>query len=136
MARKGWDALSDAYRNRLERQGISRRAYESGSSLHKARGHVSQPSEAFASRLRRFASEFATPENAQLGVPEVDAQELTRRIRSMGPTQGQEYMDYRRMMTRLYERGDYERAQTLYRQRPKGVSGPASMWWYHGMFGG
>lgn len=37
--RRGWDSLSPAYRNRLKRNGITRRAYESGASLEKARGH-------------------------------------------------------------------------------------------------
>lgn len=38
MARKGWDALSPAYRRRLERGGIVRSSYESGANLQRARG--------------------------------------------------------------------------------------------------
>lgn len=43
MARKGWDQLSDTYRERLERSGISRSDYSSGASLASARGHGSTP---------------------------------------------------------------------------------------------
>lgn len=38
MARD-WDALSDNYRERLERGGIDREAYDRGDSLSSARGH-------------------------------------------------------------------------------------------------
>jgi hypothetical protein len=43
MARKGWAQLSDAYRKRLERGGISKAQYEAGESLSKARGHGKTP---------------------------------------------------------------------------------------------
>jgi hypothetical protein len=43
MARKGWDALSPAYKQRLERAGLTQRAYESGGSIQKARGHAQTP---------------------------------------------------------------------------------------------
>lgn len=43
MARKGWTALSSGYRARLEKAGISRKDYESGTSIKKARGHENTP---------------------------------------------------------------------------------------------
>jgi hypothetical protein len=43
VAGRNWDGLSPAYRKRLERAGITKRAYESGVSLEKARGHASTP---------------------------------------------------------------------------------------------
>lgn len=43
MARKSWGSLSDAYRRRLERGGVSRQDYESGVSLAGARGHEVTP---------------------------------------------------------------------------------------------
>lgn len=43
MARKGWGQLSDTYRRRLERNGVSRQDYESGISLAGARGHAATP---------------------------------------------------------------------------------------------
>ena len=43
MARKGWNDLSDAYRQRLERGGISQAEYNQGTSLAGARGHGQTP---------------------------------------------------------------------------------------------
>lgn len=43
MARKTWGALSENYRKRLERGGITKQAYESGASLSSARGHAATP---------------------------------------------------------------------------------------------
>lgn len=43
MARKDWDSLSDSYRKRLERGGITKTAYDSGASLSAARGHAATP---------------------------------------------------------------------------------------------
>lgn len=60
MARKGWDSLSDKYRARLERNGVTRSGYESGTSLGKARGHIrtpGQPSERYQ-RLERKANKI------------------------------------------------------------------------------
>lgn len=43
MARKGWSALSAAYRRRLERGGINQSGYDSGERLSRARGHSGTP---------------------------------------------------------------------------------------------
>lgn len=40
---RNWNALSDSYRQRLERAGVSRREYERGVSLSSARGHATTP---------------------------------------------------------------------------------------------
>lgn len=41
--RREWEALTPAYRRRLERGGISREAYTQGASLRAARGHATTP---------------------------------------------------------------------------------------------
>lgn len=51
MARKGWDALSPAYRRRLERGGITRSSYEGGANLQKARGK--KPQQEYKQRKQR-----------------------------------------------------------------------------------
>lgn len=43
MARKGFNALSTAYRKRLEKAGITQADYDSGASLAGARGHLHTP---------------------------------------------------------------------------------------------
>lgn len=42
MARN-WDALSESYRERLERGGITRAEYQAGASVSAARGHAATP---------------------------------------------------------------------------------------------
>lgn len=41
--RKGWDALSPGYRNRLESKGITKARYDRGHKLDVARGHAETP---------------------------------------------------------------------------------------------
>ena len=43
MARKGWEQLSEGYRKRLERAGITKSKYEKGESIKAARGHAEPP---------------------------------------------------------------------------------------------
>jgi hypothetical protein len=50
--RKGWYELSDAYRDRLTRNGIGRNAYERGDSLSGARGHRATPERGMSSAIR------------------------------------------------------------------------------------
>lgn len=42
-ARRVWSALSNAYRTRLARGGVTKKMYESGAPLGKARGHEKTP---------------------------------------------------------------------------------------------
>lgn len=57
MARKGWTALSPTYRARLERNGITRSAYERGESIKGARGHSKTPEH--PSQAKRNPQNFA-----------------------------------------------------------------------------
>jgi hypothetical protein len=43
MAGRSWDNLSPKYRERLSRAGVTKRQYESGANLSKARGHGQTP---------------------------------------------------------------------------------------------
>ncbi|MGI8309036.1 hypothetical protein [Saccharopolyspora hattusasensis] len=69
--RKSWNSLSDAYRRRLERGGISRQAYESGASLSKARGHAATPERPADARRNpgRYADYLARHPNAGKDFP-------------------------------------------------------------------
>jgi hypothetical protein len=137
MARKGWDALSDAYRRRLQRQGISEQAYTSGQSLHAARGHVSAQQESLRKRITRFVTSFGVPEEDDRFNPHgYTIQDEIERLRSMNPQQVQDYMDYRRQMTRYWEGGKPDKAMTMFKRRDRSLNVPEFMWWYHGMFGG
>jgi hypothetical protein len=54
MARKGWESLSPGYRNRLERGGVSKSAYERGESIASARGHQRTPERPSLSNPQQF----------------------------------------------------------------------------------
>lgn len=140
MARKGWDALSDKYRNRLLRNGINQQAYESGAALHAARGKGSAGRESFS----RFVSRFLHSVDA----PPESAGAEKQRIMAMGPFKGRAYITERRAMVRAYERGDYPEAQSRFARRDQTIHGVMyrlrrsdgrivdATWWYHGIFGG
>lgn len=122
--RKGWDALSDAYRDRLKRSGINKQVYESGAPLHGARGHTSQVRENFNQQSRRFAKTY------------VAGREETRvrqQVQAMGAQKGRAYMEDVRKMVRLYESGDTEQAKRLWEGRDQSL--PAYLFFYHGLFG-
>lgn len=60
MARKGWDNLSAAYRDRILKAGMTREDYEAGRSLSKARGHAQtpeRPSSFDPKKFPKYASE-------------------------------------------------------------------------------
>jgi len=125
MARKGWENLSEAYRNRLIMNRVTQADYESGQPLYKARGHRSATRESFNRRVQRYASSYQAPG--------VDAADLRSHIRSMGEKQGSEFMSRQRMMTRMYERGETDAARALWDTRDTSL--PDYMHYYHGVFG-
>jgi len=59
MARRNWDDLSSSYRQRLDRGGITRRAYESGGSLSVARGHGRTPEHPERASEERYREYFS-----------------------------------------------------------------------------
>jgi len=137
MARKGWHNLSDAYRERLIRNGIGPTEYAEGEALHGARGKGSANKEAFYRRAARFARAEMKPKSSRLGVatpvPGRTEHSIRERIKSMGSARGTEYMTQVRQMTRLYERGDHEQARRMYEARDTNL--PNYMFFYHGIFG-
>jgi hypothetical protein len=54
-SRKGWSELSPGYRTRLSKAGITKRQYDSGASLAKARGHAETPEHGIREALRKPA---------------------------------------------------------------------------------
>lgn len=136
MPRKGWDNLSDAYRNRLLHNGISQSAYESGVALHGARGKGSASKEAFYKRAARFAHNELHPKSSRIGpqpIPGRTEHSIRERIKSMGRVRGTEYMNQVREMTRLYEAGYAVEARRMYDSRDTKL--PDYMYFYHGIFG-
>lgn len=54
MARKGWQSLSDAYRKRLQKAGISESDYAGGASIKSARGHAATPERPIGYNAKAF----------------------------------------------------------------------------------
>lgn len=124
MARKGWDALSDNYRARLIRSGVSESDYRSGTPLHGARGHKNADRESFNKRTSHFASTYTSKR---------DRDRVRTAVRGMGAKKGSEYMTDVRKMTKLYESGDIEAAKRMWEGRDQSL--PAYLFYYHGVFG-
>ena len=136
MARKGWDALSDAYRDRLIRGGLTEAQYDAGVPLHGARGHVSTNRESFNKQTARFAKaeiETKTSRRGNRQIPERTESAIRNRVRAMGPKEGRKHMERVRKMTRLYESGDTDKARRMWEGRDQ--SQPEYMYFYHGVFG-
>jgi len=90
MARKGWESLSPTYRQRLERGGITRKSYESGTALHAARGKKSAQHESQRDRFRRLVNKFDfDPDEVQEVIDSIGFDEaydiLTMRDASLHP---------------------------------------------------
>lgn len=129
MARKGWDALSDTYRDRLVRGGIDRGSYESGASLHGARGHKSAATESWFRDTNKFARETAWHAGDQANL---SVEKVKREIRSMGRREGSKHIAHQRKLIRLYERGETQAARALWEQRDTSL--PDYLFYYHGVF--
>lgn len=127
--RKGWDSLSDSYRKRLTRSGITKAEYESGVDLSRARGHGSREKERFFEQTARFARRFAR----EYGRPELTSS-IRENVRRMGITRGREYMRQAKEATKLYERGYISEAQSFWLMRDRNQ--PEYMYFYHGIFSG
>jgi hypothetical protein len=138
--RKSWDELTDKYRERLLRNGIGPAQHAAGAAISKARGKGAPGREALGKRITRFLTRIEAPTASRA----VEKQ----RLMALGPVRAQQYMDYRRKMTRQWETGHYQRAKDMYVARDTSIRGVLyrrrrydnrmedATWWYHGIFGG
>lgn len=129
MARKGWDALSNAYRERLIRGGVDKAGYDAGMPLQGARGHMTAGKEQWMKDSNKFAHEtvWHSGKDSRLTVDRV-----RREVRSMGKQRGSRHISEQRRMIRLYERGETEAARALWEQRDTSL--PDYFYFYHGVF--
>ncbi len=142
MARKGWENLSDSYRARLIRGGVSKSAYESGASLYKARGKHSKGHERFLDRTNTFAKQRATKSKKPLV-------ELRKEARTHTSKEHQRYLNWtsqarlsedQKMQRRLanpwwqkinqaWQERDESKVADLWANRPRSL--PKYMNFYH-----
>lgn len=123
--RKGWNELSDAYRRRLERSGVSKTDYESGTSLKSARGHKTPTGigEKTYQSLRRLAS--GLPWEGQKPKEVID--EALQRGES--PDWIKERLSQKRKDIAAYKKGDRTKGRENWERRRLTV--PRHWYWYH-----
>lgn len=129
MARKGWDQLSDAYRRRLERGGITAETYGQGASLSQARGHISPAHEADISRYRRDVTRFVDRMVLYYGRDEEEVREL---LDDLSRSEIEGLMATQRHAEQLYDSGLKSMAADVYVHRNRGY--PDWIYYYHGAF--
>src|SRR6185369_16026166 len=130
MARKGWEDLSPRYRQRLEGRGVSRRQYESGQSLHAARGHVSARHESEL-RQERVIDQFVDYYRRYYSF--VDEGTLKAELRAMSQSDRSEYMTAQKRAQDAYHHIGEKRAHRVWEQRLQYL--PDYMQYYRGWFG-
>jgi hypothetical protein len=86
MARKLWEALTEAYRKRLTRAGISKAAYERGESVQAARGHAHTPEHPEEAYKGKNAERFAAYRKRR-------AERQSTRMRKSAKARAEEYMN-------------------------------------------
>lgn len=133
MARKSWDQLSDKYRARLTRAGITRESRDQGASLAKARGHTSTAAENQRRRERRqerkigeWSETFA--EDYYLGEDFIRAE-----LAGYPRDQVLAGIKNQRKMEALYLAGEGSKATRVWEMRDKSL--PEWMNMYHALFG-
>lgn len=131
MARKGWDALSDTYRKRLVKSGVSREDYEAGSgNLAAARGHKSAGHEAVQSRAYRNIEKWVERFSRTYGR---DPDDVKREITAHGRANAEAMIRYQETMEKAYDKGETERATAMYKAPPSAAY-PDWIFYYHGSF--
>lgn len=128
--RKGWDNLSESYRARLQRSGITRSKYNSGRSLSKARGHTSRARETQTRNVDKFIDRY------QQTYPFLteDYDQLREELRSMSPSDARKALEQQKEAQRLYDSGEIKKARRIWERRDQRL--PDWMFYYHGAWGG
>lgn len=127
--RKAWDQLSENYRARLERQGISRAQHESGAALHKARGKKSATHERTQRKERREINAWIADFSQVYGISRADIRQELKGISS--PKLAAAIRQQSRMQD-LYNQGLQGQARAIWDQRDRSL--PEWMFYYHSFF--
>jgi hypothetical protein len=139
-ARKPWAELSDTYRARLLKGGVNEAQHTAGATLHKARGKISAPHEAYQKQLNRFVKEYRLlygnieePFGSDGQYPAVPSgPDFRAAFAHLSTTGGLDAIRRQRRMERYYDQGKIREAQALWNTRPADY--PEWMFYYHGAF--
>lgn len=119
MARKSWDQLSENYRKRLIRKGITPQQHAAGVSLKKARGHDEK------TKLNDWVTSFAQFYGREPG-------DVWEAIREYGFDRVYKASRLQIKMQDAYHAGQLHKAHQLWLTRDTGL--PNWMNFYHGYF--
>lgn len=129
--RKAWDQLSDAYRKRLQRGGITAEEHARGASLSKPRGHTSVAKERARSAYFRSIDKYAKHMADVYGNYTYD--EYRASLRRLPESQTRSVISTQAAAEALYEAGDTEDASEVWKGRPYSVIDNA-LYFYHGLY--
>jgi hypothetical protein len=138
--RKLWSELSDNYRQRLERGGITAETHARGKSLAKARGHKSRPYERAQSlnrQIERYAREYAEryDYSASRNFVPPDADAIIYRLKILRPDEARKFMAEQRRAERLYDQGHTKTATKIWQRQLRTHRWmQESAFYYHGVF--
>lgn len=134
--RKGWEQLSEGYRARLSRGGISRSEYEGGASLKSARGHrtpsgIGEKSYASLYKLaRRYDYYTSTPgEQGRKLTPAEVREVLDTALARFDRETVEHQLRVRNANVRSYRAGDRRPGKVAHSGRIQSM--PAELSWYH-----
>lgn len=129
FSRRGWDSLSEKYRRRLERNGITQQQYESGASLTAARGK----SNAAAFQAELAAYKLSMKNNYSKTSVQVD-RELRGKTREekLAIIRTQQQAEAAFNPNTLTKNRPKTKAHKIWKMRDEAVV--EWMYWYHGMW--
>jgi hypothetical protein len=155
MARRGWDTLSQGYRDRLQRSGISREGYERGESLSRARGHKETPEHGLKDAIKNPAKYRQYLDARRERQERDDPQKLARLINQVNQhaaridvagnsTYGSQFAIRENLDSACIEeleamlKANPKTWVTRAEGQPKDYGYPSGInpWWYHGSIGG
>lgn len=129
--RKSWDQLSDNYRRRLTRAGITPEQHAQGAGLSKARGHTSRAKENARRRqlksLQRFAQEYAKKYH-------LDEADVLAQMKALSTAEALAHMRGQERAEELYDEGHLFEATDVYTRNRYHDATPEWMFYYHGVF--
>lgn len=123
MARQQWATLSDAYRKRLTRGGITEQQYESGANLAGARGHKTATKEnerrRFLRSKRRYAEKLAD-------TLERDYDDVYEEIDLLTDANVEKLIDYQARLQKMFQSGRRREATLAFQEWSDELMVP---WW-------
>lgn len=128
--RKTWEQLSDPYRRRLERAGITPERHATGEKLHHARGHISAQKESADKAYRRDRARFVAK---LVDIYGRDEDEVLEALEDRSRAEIEEMIERQTRAERAYDQGRKGEATGIWEARTQGLF-DEWIYYYHGVF--